>query len=109
MAKFLCRLERCLCGYGRQDSKIADALKANRSCYQGLWCREGYDKIESGLYLDGYMKDGMPDDIFKGMCCWDKGLTREEYLAEAEKYIDHSTEIIHKRARLIMESLMKYM
>lgn len=109
MAKFLCRLERCLCGNGRQDSKIADALKANRSCYQGLWCREGFDKIVSGLYLDGYMKDGMPDDIFKGMCCWDKGLTREEYLAEAEKYIDHSTEIIHKRARLIMEALLKYM
>ena len=61
------------------------------------------------MFLEGYMKNGVPDDIFKGICSSDKGLTRAEYLAEAEKYIEHSTEIINQRGKMILEAIMKYL
>ena len=109
VAKFLIKLQACLNGQGKPDYKFLDAINAKKKCYEGLRSQSGFDKIVSGLFLEGYMKDGMPDDIFKGMCSSDKGLTRAEYLSEAQKYIDHSTVVINKRARQILEVLMKYL
>lgn len=109
VAKFLAKLQTCLNGQGKPDYKILDAINAKKKCYEGLRSQEGFEKVVGGLFLEGYMKDGTPDDIFKGMCSSDKGLTRADYLAEAEKYIDHSTEIINGRAKQILEVVMKYL
>lgn len=109
MAKFLMRLETCLTGNGKPDYKILDAINAKKKTVDGLRSQEGFQKIVQGMFLEGYMKDGVPDDIFKGMCSSDKGLTRAEYLAEAEKYIDHSTEIINQRGKMMLEAIMKYL
>lgn len=109
MAKFLMRLETCLIGNGKPDYKILDAINAKKKTVDGLRCKEGFEKIVKGMFLEGYMKNGVPDDIFKGICSSDKGLTRAEYLAEAEKYIEHSTEIINQRGKMILEAIMKYL
>ncbi len=109
MAKFLARLQPCLTGKGKPDYKILDAINAKKKTFDGLRNEEGFMKIVSGMFLEGYLKDGTPDDIFRGMCSSDKGLSRDEYLAEADRYIDHSTEIIRNRASRIFEVIMKYL
>ena len=109
MAKFLSKLYPCLSGKGKPDYKILDAINAKKKTFEGLRSEEGFNKIVSGLMLDGYMKDGVPDDIFKGMCSSDKGLSRADYFAEADKYINHSTEIIKQRAEKMLQIIMKYL
>lgn len=109
MAKFLSKLYPCLSGKGKPDYKILDAINAKKKTFEGLRNEEGFNKIVSGLMLEGYMKDGAPDDIFKGMCSSDKGLSRADYFAEADKYINHSTEIIKQRAEKMLQIIMKYL
>lgn len=58
------------------------------------------DELEN---LDAY--DGNPFILSKGFCWWQDKIDRDEYFAEAERYIDFSTHIIEKRGLRMIAAL----
>lgn len=73
--------------------------------YQG---EDGFRKLVDGLMLNDYVDANyQPILSSKGFYFWKKGLTSEEYSAEAARYVNFSTTIINHRSRLMVDKLKK--
>ena len=105
--RFLSALRPILMGEGNSIYKgLAELVSANMAQLGPYCSEEGFAKLMRGLMLEDYLdKNWLPVINSKGFYFWRKSNVREEYLAEAERYIDFATRVIDRRAKRIIEIL----
>ena len=88
------------------DKGLAELVAANMPPLQPYCSAEGFTRLMEGLMLTDYLgADGQPVVNSKGFYFWRKANARDEYLAEAERYIRFATAVIDRRAAKITETL----
>lgn len=105
---FFVALEAVLTEQTDADVKLKDLVETNRSALMPYFGTVGFRKLATLLLLEDYLNaDGSPFVNSKGFYWWQKGVDRDEYFAEAERFIDFSTQVIEKRGRRMIAALKK--
>ena len=88
------------------DENLCALVDANMEPLAPYCTTDGFKQLMHGLMLEDYLDyEGKPIVQSKGLYFWRKANTREEYLAEVERFIDFSNTIISRRANRIIEKL----
>lgn len=104
--RFLIALHAILTGQQPQDETLAALILANSKAFEPYQGEDGFRKLVDGLMLNDYVDANyQPLLSSKGLYFWKKGLTSEEYSAEATRYVNFSTAIINHRSRLMVDKL----
>lgn len=104
--RFLVALEAVLTDQSDVDIHLKELVEANRMPFLPYFGTVGFKKLITSLYLEDYLnKDGNPFILSKGFCWWQDTIDRDEYFAEAERYIDFSTHVIEKRGLRMIAAL----
>ena len=102
--RFLAALRPILIGDNNGiDKGLAELVSVNMAYLKTYASENGYYQLMKGLILEDYLDaGGKPFIQSKGFYFWKKGIDRNAYLAEAERYIDFSKQVIdHRAARII--------
>ena len=105
--RFLGALQPILIGNNEEvDKGLSELVSANIDALKPYCSEKGFTKLMKGLMLEDYLdKNGLPVINSKGFYFWRKSNVRDEYLAEAERYIDFATGVIDRRAKRIIKTL----
>ena len=107
--RFLSALRPILLGVREDvDAGLCTLVEANMDRLSPYCSEDGFAKFMKGLMLEDYLdSDGVPMIKSKGFYFWRKNNNREEYLAEAERYIDFATGVIAHRAQRIINIIRR--
>lgn len=104
--RFFVALEAVLTEQTEVDAKLKHLVDANRAALQPYFGSVGFKKLATVLLLEDYLNaGGSPFVNSKGFYWWQKGVDRYEYIAEAERFINFSTQVIEKRGRHMVAAL----
>ena len=96
-----------LTGDSQRDPDLEELVELNKEDFIPFYGQDGWVKfVEGNLLIDYVDSDYVPVVRSKGYTYWRGGYTnRDRFIAECQRYIDDSTEIINHRAKLIIEKL----
>lgn len=104
--RFFVALEAVLTEQADVDDKLKDLVETNNSALQPYFGTVGFKKLATTLLLEDYLNDdGSPFANSKGFYWWQQGVDRDEYFAEAERFIDFSTQVIKNRGQRMIAAL----
>lgn len=104
--RFLADFKAVLTDAAGADSKLTDLVRANAKYLDPFMCADGFKHLCSALYFDDYLDaEQNPEVKSKAFYFWMKGVDSAEYLAEANRYIDFSNEVIEHRGRKMLTAL----
>jgi len=105
--RFLEALYLVLTGDSRRDPDLEELVELNKEDFIPFYGKNGWVKfVDGNLLMDYVNSDYVPVVRSKGYTYWRGGYTnRDRFLSECHRYIDNSTEIIHKRAKTMIAIL----
>lgn len=107
MDRFLIGLQNVLSQEGWQDQGLSSLLEVNKPYFNPYLGKDGICKFIKNLMLEDYADENLlPVFSSKGYFYWRSwDMTREQYLEEADRYIDFAKSVISNRSRRIIEIL----
>ena len=104
--RFIADLKAVLTGAPNADNKLTDLVKANSKYLAPYMSADGFNHLCSLLYFNDYLDSDLNPIIkSKAFYYWMKDVEANEYLEEANNYIDFSNKIIENRGLKILEAL----
>lgn len=105
--QFLVALQEVLEQKEDADYPLKKHIMLNKTAFMPYMDKKGVAKLSKILLWEDYLDDnGYPVISSKGYYYWRSyGMTREEYLQEADRYIDFASSIIEKRACSMVNEL----
>ena len=105
--RFLAALHDILVGNrAGADSGLCALVDANMDPLAPYCSESGFSQLMQGLMLEDYLDaEGLPLVQSKGFYFWKKGVDRDAYLAEVERFLDFSNAVIGRRADRIIAKL----
>lgn len=105
--RFLDALYKVLTNHPDLDEDLKELVEANNEDFSPFYGEEGWRKYIDGNLLNDYVDSKyLPQIKSKGYTWWRGGhINKERFFAEAHRYIDDSTKIIHNRAQRILTAL----
>jgi hypothetical protein len=96
-----------LTGDSKRDLDLEELVELNKEDFIPFYGQDCWVKfVEGNLLIDYVDSDYVPVVRSKGYTYWRGGYTnRDRFLSECHRYIDNSTEIIHKRAKMMIAIL----
>lgn len=103
---FLSEFYKMMCGIGKCNYKLLDALNLKKKEIVTFRTEENYKTIVRELMLDDFVDENcVPKKIFQGLFSWEPGIDKETYYKAANEFIDFCEPFIEKRADRIIEKL----
>lgn len=87
------------------DKGLRDLVMFNGAYFRHLYRKEGFEIITGLMHLSDYLEGKVPKISSKGYYFWMKGVPQEEYLEEAERYVDFAKRVIKRRGENIVIDL----
>ena len=105
--RFLAALHKVLTGKPDLDEDLQELVQLNNEDFAPFYGEEGWHNFINGNMLNDYVNsDYLPIIKSKGYTWWRGGyVNKQRYFAEAYRYIDESTRIIHNRGKRMLETL----
>lgn len=105
--RFLAALHKVLTGKPDLDEDLQELVQLNNEDFAPSYGEEGWRNFINGNMLNDYVNsDYLPIIKSKGYTWWRGGyVNKQRYFAEAYRYIDESTRIIHNRGKRMLETL----
>lgn len=103
--RFLVELKKVLEEDPEADKGLRDLVMFNGAYTRNLFREEGFEILTGLMCLSDYLDGKYPNVTSKGYYFWMKGVSSEEYLAEADRYIDLAKRVIQNRGELIVTGL----
>ena len=103
--RFLIGLRKVLLHAPDADETLAELVKVNDFCFSKFKTEEAFSSLIQTLLLDDYCENGVPQVIFPLNYHWKDEKNQEQYLHDAELYLEKSHFIITKRSRKIVQLL----
>lgn len=110
--RFLLALRNILLGSAENiDEPLAKLVALNNAHFSPYRSVEGFDRLIKSLMLEDYLgTDGQPEVRSKGYYFWRTyGMSRDDDLAEAERYIYFSKQVIDRRSERIIAKLKSHL
>ena len=107
--RFLAALYKVLTHQPDRDLDLEELVTLNDEDFHPFYGEDGWRRFIDGNMLEYYVDDNYhPVISSKGYTYWRGGYTnRDRFIAECQRYIDFSTEIIKDRARRMIEKIGK--
>lgn len=103
---FLDAFYRMMCGIGKPNWKLVDALNLKKKEIATFKTEENYKKVIKGLMLEDFVDESfVPKKVFQGLFSWEPGIDKETYYKAATEFLDFCEPFIDKRADRIIEKL----
>lgn len=104
--RFLCALYNIFTEQGEIDEGLKDLIDINRNSFEAYLIPGGFAELSRKLMLEDYLDaENQPVLNSKGYYYWRKNNDRDDYLAEAGRYIDFSTQVIRNRGKRMVDAL----
>lgn len=104
--RFLADFKAVLTGAPDFDSKLSDLVRANARYLDPFMSANGFHRLCSELYFDDYLDvDLNPEVKSKAFYFWMKDVSTDEYLEEANRYIDFSNSVIDNRGQKMLAAI----
>lgn len=108
--RFLVALHEVLVGKNECDNGLSDLVETNAKFFRTYRTSDGIKELAHYLLLNDYLgEDGFPQVTSKSFYYWKRAMKREDYLAEAERYIDFAAAVINHRTQLMIDGLKLYL
>lgn len=104
--RFLADFKAVLTDSAEADPKLCDLVKANAKYLAPFMSAGGFARLCAALYFDDFLgADNNPEIQSKGFYFWMKDVNPEEYLEEANRYIDFSNYVIDNRGQKMLAAI----
>lgn len=105
--RFLSALYKVLTNKSDFDEDLMELVQQNDEDFAPFYGEEGWRNFINGNILNDYVDaDFLPVVKSKGYTWWRGGyVNKQRYFAEANRYIDDSTRVIHNRGKRMIEIL----
>lgn len=105
--RFLSALYKVLTDKPDLDEDLLELVRCNDEDFAPFYGEEGWRSFIDGNLLNDYVDaDYLPVIKTKGYTWWRGGyVNKQRYFAEANRYIDESTRIIHNRGKRMLNIL----
>lgn len=105
--RFLSALYKVLTDKPDLDEDLLELVRCNDEDFASFYGEEGWCRFIDGNLLNDYVDaDYLPVIKTKGYTWWRGGyINKQRYFAEANRYIDESTRIIHNRGKRMLDIL----
>ena len=105
--RFLAALYEVLTGKPDYEEDLQDFVQLNEVDFAPFYGEEGWRRFIDGNILNDYVDaDYQPIIKSKGYTWWRSGyVNKQRFFAEANRYIDDSTRIIHNRGKRMLDIL----
>lgn len=104
--RFLVAFKDCLIGADNTDADLNEHIIANAEYLHPFMSADGFSHLAKSLFFEDYLdENGNPFINSKGYCFWDYTISREDYFAEVNRYIDFATEVINHRGQRMLDAL----
>lgn len=103
--RFLAALHKVLLDMPDADEDLRELVEINREDFLPFYGEDGWRRFIDGNMLEYYVDESYTPVISsKGYVFWRGGYTnRNRFLAECDRYIDFATDVIHCRAKRMIE------
>lgn len=107
--RFLPELKTVLVSDGGDDT-LLKLVAINHVHFALYKSTEGFNSLVDGLFLNDYL-DAHSNPVIssKAYYFWKSGLSREDYSAEAIRYVDFANAVIENRGKQMISSLLKFL
>lgn len=105
--RFLAALYKVLTRKSDLDEDLQELVQLNEEDFAPFYGEEGWRRFIDGNLLHDYVNaDYLPIIKSRGYTWWRGGyVNKQRYFAEANRYIDESTRIIHNRGKRMLDML----
>lgn len=104
--RFLLDFKAVLTKNPEADEKLCHLVDVNTEYLDKYFSENGFKKLTTNLFFEDYLdSNGNPEVLSKGFYYWIKGVSADEYLAEANRYIDFSIQVITNRGNLMLKAI----
>lgn len=104
--RFLADFKAVLTGSVDADPKLCELVNANAEYLDPFMSAYGFYRLCSALYFDDYLDAANNPEIkSKAFYFWMKDVSPDEYLEEANRYIDFSNSVIDNRGQKILAAI----
>ena len=102
--RFLVELKNCLIGEPT-DAFLSKLIQANEFAFTKYYGIDGFNNLVHNLFLDNYLVNGNPVVVSASYYHWKKNMNKQDYIDEAQRYIDLSEKVINNRSQLIIQKV----
>lgn len=105
--RFLVGFRKALLDGEYFDDRFQKIMALNEPYLKPFMTPDSFLHLCKELFFDDYLDEaGMPTILTKGFFWWNKGtIAKEDYFAEANRFIDFSTKVINHRTELMLNKI----